>query len=163
MVLHAQKQKEIELSNAEKFSEKSGSLIKKTFLDVGKIRGIEFQVIYFTDLLSESKTSALRIEKEISKSYGTETKVAILDADEIDGLMKSIKLIQNNILQSKPENYTEVSYKSRSGFEAGCYSKAEGWDAFIKIEKYDRDSYVFLKNEDLGSIYSFLELAKTKF
>lgn len=47
----AQQTNEKELSNAEKFSAKSGTLIQKVFLPVGTIKKCELQVIEYTDLI----------------------------------------------------------------------------------------------------------------
>ena len=78
--------KEQETSNAEKFSERSGSLIQKEFIDIGEIKKCELKVIHYKDLISNQKTSALKFEYEYKNSYSSDTKAAVLDADEIDGL-----------------------------------------------------------------------------
>jgi hypothetical protein len=155
------KTKEQETSNAEKFSERAGSLVKKEFIEIGVIKKSELKVIIYTDLISNQKTSALKFEYEHKSSYTTDTKAAVLDADEIDGLIKSIKIIQEKIFPSVPQNYSEVTFRSRSGFEAGCYSKKDGWSAYMKLERYDSDSYVFMEKEDLTKLLSLLEQAKS--
>jgi hypothetical protein len=50
------KVKEQEMSNAEKFSERSGSLIQKEFIDIGEVKKCELKVIRFTDLVNNQKT-----------------------------------------------------------------------------------------------------------
>lgn len=156
------KTKEQEKSNAEKFSERSGSLIQKEFIPIGDIKKCELKVIYYKDLISNQKTSALKFEYDYKSSYSSDTKVAVLDADEIDGLIKSIKIIQEKILPSTAVNYTEVSFRSRSDFEAGCYSKKDSWSAYMKLEKYDSNSYVFMDKEDLIKLLALLEKAKSQ-
>lgn len=153
--------KEKELSNAEKFSSKSGTLIEKEFLDVGTLKKAEIKVIHYTDLISNESVSALRFEYEVAGSYSSDTKIASLDADEIDGLIKSIKMMQENVFKSSPTNYTEVTYKSRGGFEAGCYWSKGDWATYLKLEKYDGKSYVFLKKDDFPELLTLLEKAKT--
>ena len=137
--------KENELSNAEKFSSKAGTLIQKEFIDVGTINKAEIKVIHYTDMISSETMSSVRFEYEVASSYSTDTKIASLDADEIDGLIKSIKLMQEKVFVSTPTNYTEVTFKSRGGFEAGCYWSKGDWATYLKLEKYDGKSYVFLK------------------
>jgi len=156
------KAKEQETSNAEKFSERSGSLIQREFIDIGDIKKCELKVIHYTDLVSNQKTSALKFEYEYKSSYSSDTKAAVLDADEIDGLVKSIKIIQDKIFPSTPANYTEVSFRSRSGFESGCYSKKDSWSAYMKLERFDSNSYVFMDKEDLTKLLTLLEQAKVK-
>ena len=99
---------------------------------------------------------------DVASSYSTDTKSAMLDADEIDGLMKSIKLIQDKVLITTPATYTEVYYRSRSGFEAGCYTSKGSWSCYLKLEKYDSKSYVWINAEELTKLYGILEQAKLK-
>ncbi len=117
------KSKDQELSNAEKFSNRAGSLIQKEFIDIGTLNKCDIQVAIFTDLITGQKSAAVRFEYEYKSSYFTDTKVALLDGDEIDGLIKSIKIIQEKIFPTIAANYTEVNFKSRSGFVAGCFSE----------------------------------------
>ena len=154
--------KNVMTSNAEKFSEKSGTLIQKEFADLGDVKKCKVQIATFTDLISNQKTSAVRFEYETANSYGSSTKLALLDVDEIDGLIKSFKIIQDKIFPTTPINYSEVSFTSRSGFEAGAYVGKSGWSAFLKLEKYDSKSFVFIEKEDLPKLISILEQAKSK-
>lgn len=156
------KAKEQEVSNAEKFSERAGSLVQKEFIDIGSLKKCDIQVATFTDLISGQKSSAVRFEYEYKSSYSSDTKVALLDEDEIDGLMKSIKIIQDKVLPTTATNYTEVNFRSRSGFAAGCFSKKESWTTFMKLEKFDSNSYVFMDKEDLTSLLNLLQQAKAK-
>jgi len=151
-----------EISNAEKFSDKSGTLIQKEFIDVGDLKRCKIQIAKFTDLISNQKTSAVRFEYAYISSYSSDTKLALLDADEIDGLIKSLKLIQEKIIPTSSTNYTEVSFRSRSGFEAGCFSKKDSWSIYLKLERYDSKSYVFLDKEDLPKLLQLLENSKSK-
>ncbi|GAB3555293.1 hypothetical protein [Spirosoma fluminis] len=153
---------EKELSNAERFSEKSGTLIKREYEDVGTLKKCKIQIATFTDIISGQKTKALRFEYEAYTSLGADTKLALLDADEIDGLIKSINYLQTDLLQSKPANYTEGYYRSRGGFECGCFSGDKGWSAFMKLERFDSKSYVFIKPEDLTELLALLAAAKVK-
>jgi hypothetical protein len=153
--------KEQELSNADKFSAKAGTLIQKEFLDIGTVNKAKIKVIHYKDLISYETVSAVRFEYEVASSYSTDTKIASLDADEIDGLIKSIKLMQEKVFLSTPTNYTEVTYKSRGGFEAGCYLSKGDWATYLKLEKFDGKSYVFLKKDDFPTLLSLLEKAKT--
>ncbi len=154
--------KEQDISNAEKFSAKSGSLIQKEFIEVGILKSAKIQIVNFTDLISNIKQSALKLEYENVGKYSTSTKIAMLDIDEVDGLIKSIKILQDKVFNSKATSYTEVTFKSRGGFEAGCYWSKENWSTYLKLDKYDKDSYVFLAKEDFSTFLGLLELAKAK-
>ncbi|MGV3599288.1 MAG: hypothetical protein ACO1PI_15605 [Bacteroidota bacterium] len=154
--------KEQELSNAEKFSAKSGTLIQKEFFSIGKIKDAEIEVVHYVDLVSSQKQSAVKFSYEHIGKYNSDTKTAILDSDEIDGLMKSIKIIQEKIFPTTATNYIEVSFKSRGGFEAGCFWSKNTWSTYLKLEKYDSDSYVFLEKDDFTTLLTLLEKAKAK-
>jgi hypothetical protein len=152
--------KEKELSNAEKFSAKSGVLIKKEYVEINVLKSASFKVVIYSDLMNNTKASALRIEYETANKYSTDTKIAVLDADEIVGFIASIKLIREKIFTSSPVIYTEVTFKSRSGFEAGCYWSKDKWNTYLKLEKYDKDSYIFLDKDDFEPLLTILEQAK---
>jgi hypothetical protein len=150
-----------ELSNADKFSAKAGALIQKEYLDVGTVNKAKIKVIHYKDLISSETASAVRLQYEIPSSYSTDIKIASLDADEIDGLIKSIKLMQEKVFVSTPTNYTEFTYKSRGNFEAGCYWKKGDWEAYLKLDKFDGLSYVLLKKDDFPTLVNLLEKAQT--
>ena len=156
--------KEKELSNAEKFSAKAGTLIEKQFIDIGKCKSIEVKVLKLKDLNDGTGFSALRLEYEYVSSYSTDTKIASLDKDEIDGLIKSIINLQTNVFTSTRDIYTEVTFKSRTGFECGAYYDVNKsiWKAYMQLEKYDSKSNVFLSIEELSTFLSLVEQAKLK-
>jgi len=61
-----------------------------------------------------------------------------------------------------PTNDTEVSFKSRSGFEAGCFTSKGAWSCYLKLEKYDSKSYVWIDSSNLTALYALLVIAKAK-
>ncbi len=152
--------KDAEKSNAEIFSAKAGTLMQKEFVDLNTIKTCKIQIIHFTDIITSTKESGLKFSMDVASSYSTDTKSAMLDSDEIDGLMKSIKLIQEKVLITNPVTYTEVYFRSRSGFEAGCFTSKGTWSCYMKLEKYDSKSYVWINTEELSNLYSILEQAK---
>lgn len=154
--------KEQNQSNAEKFSSKSGVLIKKEFLVIGTFKGVKIEVVYYTDLMNNIKQSAARLEYEVNVKYGDDTKITTLDTDEIDALIKAIKIIQECVLTTKAANYSEVSFTSRGGFEAGCYWYNNDWSIYLKLKEFDSDSYVLLKREDFSQLLIKLEEVKSK-
>ena len=104
--------------------------------------------------------SAVRFEYEVASSYSSDTKIAVIDADELEGLLKSIKIMMDSVVNTFPQIYTEVSFKSRGGFEAGCFYSKEKWSTYLKLEKYDSKSYVWLSKDDLVALNSILNKAK---
>jgi len=155
---------EKQTTQAEQFSATAGTLIEKQFVDIGKVKGISVQVMKLKDLNSGTSKTALRFEYEYKSSYTSDTKIATLDLDEIDGLIKSMNNLKTIVFPSTRDVYTEVTFKSRTGFEAGAYydvDKAK-WVAYAKLEKYDSNSQVFFNTEDFASMLTLVEQAKTK-
>ena len=148
-------------SNLEKFSTKSGVLIEKSFTDVGTIGRIKAQILTVTDLNTKTQISGLRFEVDAVSRYSTDTKVAFLDQDEIDGLFKSLTLLKNSVLTSTPPGYTEVVFTSRSGFTAGAFYSGK-WQLFSRLEKYDSKSFVSLEPGDLDTFLTVIQAAKEK-
>jgi hypothetical protein len=155
--------KERELSNIEKFSAKSGTLIEKKFIDIGSVKSVKVRVLRLTDLVSNARVSGVRMEYEHSGRLGSDTKIAFLDPDEVDGLVKSIDVLKTKVFVSSPDSYTEVEFNSRGGFEAGGFFGKGKWSTFLRLERFDRDSFVFLSPEDFDVLRDLLQQAKAKF
>ncbi len=155
---------EKQTTQAEQFSATAGTLIEKQFVDIGKVKGISVQVMKLKDLNSGTAKSALRFEYEYKSSYTSDTKIGTLDLDEIDGLIKSMNNLKTNVFSSTRDIYTEVTFKSRTGFEAGAYYDVDKkkWSAYVQIEKYDKNSIVFLTTDDFNALLALVEQAKTK-
>jgi len=66
-------------------------------------------VIKYKDLNNGTSKSALRFEYEYKSSYSSDSKIASLDLDEIDGLIKSMKNLQSTVFPSTRDIYTEVT------------------------------------------------------
>ena len=160
----SQEKVEKQTTQAEQFSATAGTLIEKQFVDIGKVKGVTVQVMKFKDLNNGTSKSALRFEYEYKSSYTSDTKIATLDLDEIDGLIKSIKNLTTTVFSSTRDVYTEVTFTSRTGFKAGAYYDVDEakWVTFVKLEKFDSNSQVFLTTEDFASLLTLVEQAKAK-
>jgi hypothetical protein len=113
-------------------------------------------------MIATTKVSGVRLEYTATTRYSSDDKVTFLDADEVDGLIKSLSILKTRILNSTRDNYTEIVFRSRSGFEAGGYFSDNKWTTFVKLERFDKDSYVFMKPEDFESLFALLQQAKPR-
>jgi hypothetical protein len=158
--------KEKLLTEAEQFSSQAGTLIERQFIEIGKVKGIEVKVLKYQDLNSGLGKSALRFEFQYrsTNAYTTDTKVASLDVDEIEGLIKSIKNLQASVFPTTRTVYTEITFRSRTGFEAGAYFSLEKgrWSAYLQLERFDKNSLVFLTTDDFSALLDLIEQAKAK-
>jgi len=70
--------------------------------------------------------------------------------------------MQDKVMLTVPTDYTEVSFRSRGGFEAGCFVSKGTWSSYLKLEKFDGKSYVWIDKDDLTVFYDLLAQAKLK-
>jgi hypothetical protein len=151
---------EKEQSKLEQFSSKSGTLIQKQFVDLGTVKKVKVELMTLTDLGSGLKISGIRFSFEVTSSYTSDEKIAFLDFDEVDGLIKSISLLKSKVFTSTPTNYTEVMYSSRSGDQAGAFWSDNKWTAYMRLEKYDSKSFLSLEPADFDGLLTILTRAK---
>ncbi|HWK58703.1 MAG TPA: hypothetical protein VNQ80_15275 [Parapedobacter sp.] len=160
LAISQEAEKKTDDSKLAEFSAKTGTLIQKQHTDIGKLASVKFESAVITNLITGEVLKGLRLEKTSSKQYGRDA-YAFIDADEIDGLLKSIEIIRDKVIPSTPTAYTEVSFKGRSGFEAGCFfnDKSE-WRSYLQVDKYNSDSVVFFSANELNELKALLEKAK---
>lgn len=111
---------------------------------IGSVKRVEIKKLALTDVLTNSSLSGVKLETSISKTYGTTTEACFLDADEVDAFIKSAKFLLTPPATGA-DIYVELQFTSRGGFQSGAFSDKSGnWKYFIKLDQFDRDSYVFL-------------------
>ncbi len=155
--------KDIPLTNAEKFTAKSGSLIRREFIDIGSVGAkypCKIQIAIFSDLISKTSIKAVRLEYNYPGDANT--KIGLIDVDEVDGALKSIKILKDEIFSKKEENYTEVAFTSRSGFSIGAYYSNGIWEPYMEIHKNSYHSMVTINMDDFNKLYDMLLQAKAK-
>lgn len=161
--VNAQTSKENESkSETVQLLQKDGILLRKDFYDIGKVEGVTFQNIIITDLSTGEKTGALRLETYYySPSLGTDTYIGTLDYDELEGCIKSLTYIKDNVITSLPETYTECEYKTKDGVRLGAYvrttKKEREWNIYIQTRSYTNRSQNFLSSEKLVEVISLLK------
>ena len=135
-----EKETEKSQSKAVLFEQSIGSLIRKDFYNLPKIRGVETQVLILTDILTGKKIGCLRIETKPLSSSNT-TYVGTLDFEELDAAIKSLSYIKETILHTTPDVYTEFSFKSKDGVQLGTYfnEKTQKWVVFICIREFSEN------------------------
>jgi len=148
------------MCNADKFANQTGVLIKNEYIDLIEINRCRICIVQLLNLNNNKSVSALKFEFQLLKASVN------LDEDEVDSLMKCIKTLQKSVLSTKPKTYTEVIYRSRSGFELGSFFESGRWRTYMKIdyiEKVEASSEVILEKADLLLLINTLEQAKEKF
>ena len=158
-------EKDKHYSKAESFSHKSGTAIQRQYSEIGKISKCRFRVVHLTDLMSGEKLSALAIEYEHLFAGSSTTNTALLDVDEVDNYLKTVELILSQILHNKPKDYSEVIFRSRDGFESGCFLKTASdwrdWVGFFKVDEFDSESFLSFEQRDFEKLKDILQNARS--
>jgi hypothetical protein len=157
-----QEVKEKSLSKTVEFSEKNGVLLQKEFEDLGSIKGVTFKNAYIKDLLTGEKIVALKLESSYYIGSGSSVDYSgILDFDELDACIKSLKYIKENLITTIPQLYTEIEYKTRDGIKIGTYlANKTQWKLFIQTASYSNKSIKFIELDQLDNIISVFEKSK---
>lgn len=149
-------------TNATKFAARSGTLVQKEYLTVGKLGDAELSVVNYEDLIAKDRIAALEISIDVMENGLPTTKIGIIDADEMDAFIKAVKTLNSSVLNSRKNNYTEVTFRARSGFEAGCIFTDGAWSGYMMLETGDGASVLFVKPNDFVTLGTFLTDAKGK-
>jgi hypothetical protein len=150
-------------SKLESFGAISGSMFKKEFQDIVKLKNLTIQLYTISDLNKGTSAKGIKLmTSAYNRLSGTTEYSTVIDPDEIDGLIKSIEFV-NTLVGTKPSHYTEYVYTSRDGFKFAVYNneKAE-WIPTMQLERFKSDSYVFFKQEDMPSLIEIFKGCKTK-
>ena len=154
-----------DISNTELFSQIDGTLIKTEYVEIGKLKTSVLEVIIHNDLINNKRITGVKFSYDNGvKTVNAQTRVVFIDKDEVDALIKSIQIIKEQILPSKENHYTEVLFKTRGGFEAGCFFslKNNQWNGYMNFVKNSRESYILLELPDFDVLMELLRQAKQK-
>jgi hypothetical protein len=149
-------------SKTEAFYSASGTLFERQYHPVGKLRTLTIQRMEIRNLSTNEEVRALRFESPYSISqYSSDTKIAVVDKDEVQGLLNALRIMRDQVLTSTRDVYTEVTFTSRSGLQAGCYydEGKKKWTGYVRVDKYHARSVVYFDATDLATLLSLIESA----
>lgn len=143
---------------------KKGSLIVKEFTDCcvfekDNYTDNDLGYYYFTNALTFETASVLDVETGVKvyalrittgyydSKYSKGEAVGVMDADEIDGAIQTLRYIQQNL--SNMNDYSEVVYKASSGMEVGAYYSATESKIYVKVNSNATKFYSVDKIDDL--------------
>jgi hypothetical protein len=151
-------------SKAEIFASKAELLIETQFIQIGFVDLIELRVMKIKDINSGSAMSALRFEYQTTNQIFSQTKLAIVDEDEMDGLISAVKTMITKMFIYEKDAYTEVTFQSRSRFVAGGYytTDKKRWISYVQLDKLDNKSTIVISKDDFSHFLDLLKQAKEK-
>ena len=139
------------------FRDRSGSLMKEEIYNVGKFNHVNYDVMVYTDLLTNEKVGSLRVTTSDTRYlyYG------YLDSDEIDAALKTLTYIQENVLGTTPSVDTKIEYNSRDKVRIGVSSSANSkWTVYIYAHSYDKDTKTTFSSNDLPKMIEAMNQAQ---
>jgi hypothetical protein len=153
-----------ELSKAEIFSSTPGVLIETQFIHIGFADMIELRVMKLKDLNSGTAINALQFEYQTTSQIISQTKLAIVDEDEMDALISAVNTIITKEFTVEKNFYTEVIFQTRSAFVVGGYytSDKKKWIPFLQLYKNDSKSTIPVSIDDFTHFLDLLKQAKEK-
>jgi hypothetical protein len=161
--LFAQNSEVIQKNPAEIFASKKGTTIEKRFDEVGKVGYLNIQIEYITDLNNSDKAQCIRFDIQLAGSNATGPS-ALLDSNEVTGLLQFLKYINNNVTKHPPADpNTEISYTDTYDLQIGCFwQKSSGWTVFIRTIADNPSTETAIYQADINGLIRTLELAKTE-
>ena len=95
----AQESKEESKSKTVEFMAGCGSLMKKEFYDLPKVKSVENQVLIITNVLTGKKVGCLRVETSYYNGHSSDSYIGTLDYEELDACVKSLTYIKDELLR----------------------------------------------------------------
>lgn len=151
-------------SKSVEFMEKEGSFLKKEFYKLGKVKGVECEVLIMTDLVENTKVGCLRL---ITSRISGPQYVGTLDSDELAAATQCLEYIKEQVLPTKSDVYTEYMYLSRDDVKLGVYSEFINgyvnndmrWRIFVQTRIW-LDSKEYFNAKHLDKLIEYLKQAK---
>jgi hypothetical protein len=126
------------------------------------VKDMKIQVLSIEDVTNETKINGIVFEANVYSSLSSDTKNALLDKDEIDGLLQTLNYFKDKVIGTSPSDYTEVIFSSRSGFSASIFQYQKDWSIAFKLERYGSNSSVYFKSKDLPELINLVGQAKAR-
>ena len=152
-------------SKIETLLEENGTFLETTMEEIGTVSySVSIKVIRLKNLITGVKTSGIFFESNSGKS--------IIDADEMDLLVKSLNLMKE-AANSTRTLQTEIRFKSRTGLIVAAIFDSEKKDLYNNTKtsekkwmyalKFDpKKSGDSLRPSDFMALCGFIEAAKSK-
>jgi hypothetical protein len=137
-------------SHIDRFLDSPHTAVRTEQVDHGHVVDCYLQILTATDLITGKVLTGLHFADKAGY-------VVNVDGDEVPALRAAITLISSKIITSPPVNLAMVTFKSRSGFEAGCLTNRDGqWELFLQLKRDDNGSNTIMKKPDLDVFLKIL-------
>jgi len=164
--INAYSQGKSEMSNADIFLSQNGYLFEKQFIEIGKFKKVEVNDIIVKSINGDDNINSIRLSFDgVSKYSAKKTYYASIDEDEIDDIIIVLDYISKRLNEPFPQKYTELIYKSRSGFSIFAYTKKrmENWQIGLQLDQYEEYSLIYFLEPEIKEFKEIILKAQSAF
>jgi len=131
-------------SSTIRFADSTHGLIHTEWINHGHILGNTVQIYRATDIITGKTLTGLLFTDNAGHQ-------ALVDADELPALLNAMYYIITKVITTKPgANHDQYSFRSRSGFEAGCFiDNRNQWQLYLKLKWRNPTTITLLKQLDV--------------
>ena len=134
----------IRQSRTVRFTDSAHGLLHTEWINHGHIMGNTVQIFRATDMLTGKTLSGLMF----TDNAGHQT---VVDGDELPLLLNAMNQIMGKVITTTPgANHDQYCFRSRGGFEAGCFINTKNqWQLYIQLKWQDSNTITLLKQLDV--------------
>ncbi|HEV2479470.1 MAG TPA: hypothetical protein VGS79_07390 [Puia sp.] len=134
----------IRQSRTVRFADSAHGLIHTEWINHGHIVGNTVQIIRASDMLTGKTLAGLMFTDNAGHQ-------AVVDADELPSLLNAMNQIMSKVIPAAPgANHDQYCFRSRGGFEAGCFiNNKNQWQLYIQLKWRDPGTITLLKPLDV--------------
>lgn len=134
----------IKQSRTVRFADSAHGLIHTEFINHGHLMGNTVQIIRATDMVTGKSLAGLMFTDNAGNQ-------AVVDGDELPSLLNAMNQIINKVISTAPgDDHDIYCFRSRSGFEAGCFiDKKNQWQLYLQLKSRNNNTTTLLKPLDV--------------
>ncbi len=148
-------------SNDQKFS----VLLHTQFYEMGNIDVMDFRLMAVYDVFNNQIIKKVRIEMIFQNELLIAPKINEFNADEIDGMMKTVDYILKSIKRTDISSFDEIVYVCKGGFTVGAFYTPvkKKWTLFLRLIQDDPKSTLHIDADEMAYFKELLGQIKSKF
>lgn len=134
----------IRQSSTMRFADSTHGLLHAQWINHGHIVGNTVQIYRATDMVTGKTLTGLLFTDKAGHQ-------ALIDADELPALLNAMTYIINKVITTKPgAGQDQYTFRSRSGFEAGCFiDNKSQWQLYLQLKWRNPNTITLLKQLDV--------------
>lgn len=151
-------------SKTEAFANQTGVLIEKKFIELGYLDQADVRLQKMKNLSNRQTAYGMRFEYLPGNEVVSNVRIAYIDSDEMDELVKAIAIIHSDIVNKKPKELNEITFVCRSGLVVGYFFDItkNKWILYIQLQQGDSRSTIKIGDNGFKQLLDFIKEAKAE-